>query len=312
MVVMIASGCGTLERRQAPGETVPTQIGQPSAPPAPVAVPGPGTPPAPPAQQAPTFLSKELPKVGIILGPGGMKSYAHIGVLKELARARVPIHAVAGLEWGAVIGGLYSMQGQVNEAEWKAFKLRESDLPSASGFLSSRLKPQAITSLNEFLDTVFANSSIDRAKVEFGCPAYWTKADRFGWMAKGSYKEAMRACLPYPPLYTDAGVVASPFSVSESVTWLRSQGANLIVLVDVLSQGDATPAKLSSEDHAQSLLWSEIRREMQRAKPLVNHVITVNTSGHPITDYNGRRALMESGSKAAGDIVNKMVSQYGF
>ena len=281
--------------------------------PAPVYVPGPGTPPPqPPAQQAPTFLSKELPKVGLILGPGGMKTFAQIGVLRELAKARIPIHAVAGLEWGAVIGGLYSMQGQVNDVEWRSFKLRDTDLPQ-SGFLSSRAKAQSITTLNEFLETAFSSSTIDKAKIDFGCPAYWSKQDRFGWMAKGAYKDAMRACLPYPPNYTDnGGVVAAPMSVAESVSWLRARGANLIVLVDVLSQGEALPAKMGGDEWAENLLWSEIRREMQRSKALVNHVIVVNTNGHPINDINGRRALMEAGSKSASDVVGKMATQYGF
>lgn len=330
-LVLVTTGCDTLHRRsetqaprgtqprhEVPGTTgttheTPPVAGPTPAPTATVPVPVPPTPPQPTTPPPPTFLNKELPKVGLILGPGGMKSYAHIGVLKELARARVPIHAVAGLEWGAVIGALYASQGQVNDAEWKAFKLKETDLPDqGGGFLSSRGKPESVTSLNEFLDTAFGNSTIERGRVEFGCPAYWSKQDRFGWMNKGQVREAMRACLPYPPFYTDnGGVYASPFSVDEAAAYLRSRGANLIILVNVLAQGEILPAKL--EDSNSRLLWSEIRRELMRAKsPNVHFVINVNTSGHPVTDYNGRRALMESGVKASADVVNKMVNQYGF
>jgi NTE family protein len=278
-------------------------------------VSAPQTPPQPIAPaQPPTFLNKELPKVGLILGPGGMKAYAHLGVLREFARARIPVHAVAGLEWGAVIGGLFAQQGQVNDAEWKAFKLREQDLPGEGGFLSSRLKPQSIAVLGEFLETAFGSSSIEKAKVDFGCPAYWSRVDRFGWMTKGQSKDAMRACIPYPPFFTDnAGVTAAPFSVDEAAAFLRSKGANLIILVNVLGQGEFLPSKMANEQATDNLLWSEIRREMMRARsPNVHFVINVNTSGHPVTDYAGRRALMEAGAKSAADTVNKMVSQYGF
>jgi NTE family protein len=266
----------------------------------------------PQTQAAPTFLNKELPKVGVILGPGGMKAFAHIGVLREMARARIPVHAMVGMEWGAVIGGLYSMQGQANDAEWKSFKLRDSDLPG-EGLLSGRLKPISITHLNEFLETAFANASVEKSKVEFACPAYWMKLDRLGWMAKGLFKDAMRVCVPYPPFYVDnGGVFAAPFSVDEAAAWLRSRGANVIVLVNVLAQGESFPASMVGDQPVENLLWSEIRREMVRARPSVNYVISVNTTGHPITDFSGRRALMESGAKAATDIVNKMVSEYGF
>jgi NTE family protein len=261
----------------------------------------------------PTFLAKELPKVGVILGPGAMKAYAHLGVLRELQRARIPVHAVAGIEWGAVIGGLYSVQGQVNDAEWKAFKLRDQELPG-EGFLSSRIKMASIATLEPFLATAAGSSAIERNKIPFGCPAYWSKQDRFGWMSKGSLKEAIRTCVPYPPLYSDnAGVLASPFSIEDASAWLKSRGANLIVLVNVLAQGELlAPSRVSSQ-YADNLLWSEIRREFLRAKPpTVNIVININTTGHPLLDYAGRRALMEAGSKASRDVVDKMAAQYGF
>lgn len=213
-----------------------------------------------------------------------------------------------------MIGALYAQQGQVNDAEWKAFKLRQEDLPGEGGFLSSRLKPQSIASLSEFLDTALGSAQIENGKIDFACPAYWSRVDRFGWMSKGQAKEAMRACLPYPPLYSDnAGVLAAPFAIEEAAAQLRARGANLIVLVNVLAQGEFLPAKMATEQATDNLLWSEIRREMMRARsPIVHYVINVNTSGHPITDFAGRRALMEAGAKSASETVNKMTSQYGF
>ena len=342
--VFVLASCTTLERRQpAPGKGTtktapvrPTPVPTPAPPPttpSPVVQPTPPILPLPestPAQQAttpdqppqptvaatptpPTFLAKELPKVGVILGPGAMKAFAHLGVLRELQRARIPVHAVAGIEWGAIIGGLYSVQGQVNDAEWKAFKLREEELPS-EGFLSSKVKTASVSALEPFLETAAGNSSIDRAKIPFGCPAYWSKQDRFGWMSKGSLKEALRTCVPYPPLYSDnGGVLASPFSIEDASAWLKSRGANLVVLVNVLAQGELVAPKRLNVQYPENLLWSEIRREYLRAKPpTVNIVINVNTTGFPLADYANRRALMEAGSKASRDVVDKMAAQYGF
>jgi NTE family protein len=50
----------------------------------------------------------ERPRVGLVLGGGGARGAAHIGVLKELERHRVPIDAIAGTSMGAIIGGLYA------------------------------------------------------------------------------------------------------------------------------------------------------------------------------------------------------------
>ena len=48
----------------------------------------------------------DRPKIGIVLGGGGAKSSAHIGVLGVLEELRIPIDYVAGTSVGAAIGGL--------------------------------------------------------------------------------------------------------------------------------------------------------------------------------------------------------------
>lgn len=243
-----------------------------------------------------------------------MKSYAHLGVLREFNRARVPVHAVVGLEWGAFIGALYAAQGQVNDAEWKAFKLREEDAPGVGGLLSNRMRPQSVAKMESFFNEVFGSARIDGAKVRFACPAHWWKVDRFGFLTKGSFKDAMRACLPYPPLFTDNnGVTAAPGAVEEAAAQLRSLGANLIVLVNVLGKGEFLPGKAAAENPGDNVLWSEIRYEMLRARsPHVHFVINVDTTGHPITDFAGRRALLEAGAKSSADVIANIVRRYGF
>ncbi len=51
----------------------------------------------------------ERPKVGVVLSGGGAKGAAHIGVLKYLEEAGIPIDYIAGTSMGAIIGGLYAI-----------------------------------------------------------------------------------------------------------------------------------------------------------------------------------------------------------
>jgi NTE family protein len=53
-------------------------------------------------------IRTDRPRVGLVLGGGGARGAAHIGVLRELERMRVPIDAIAGTSMGAVVGGLYA------------------------------------------------------------------------------------------------------------------------------------------------------------------------------------------------------------
>ncbi len=56
-------------------------------------------------------------RVGLVLGGGGARGAAHIGVLKELERLRVPVDAIAGTSMGAIIGGLYATGVNADELE---------------------------------------------------------------------------------------------------------------------------------------------------------------------------------------------------
>lgn len=53
------------------------------------------------------------PKIGLALGSGGAKGFAHIGVIKVLREADIPIHMIAGSSMGALIGTFYAASSNV-------------------------------------------------------------------------------------------------------------------------------------------------------------------------------------------------------
>lgn len=54
-------------------------------------------------------LQAERKKVGLVLSGGGAKGAAHIGVLKVLEEAGIPIDYIAGTSMGSIVGGLYAI-----------------------------------------------------------------------------------------------------------------------------------------------------------------------------------------------------------
>ena len=54
-------------------------------------------------------INAPRPKVGVVLGGGGAKGAAHIGVLKYIEEMGIPVDYVAGTSMGSIIGGLYAM-----------------------------------------------------------------------------------------------------------------------------------------------------------------------------------------------------------
>lgn len=66
---------------------------------------------------APSPQSRERPRIGLVLGGGGARGAAHIGVLRELERLQIPVDAIAGTSMGAIVGGLYASGRSVAELE---------------------------------------------------------------------------------------------------------------------------------------------------------------------------------------------------
>ena len=58
-----------------------------------------------------------LPCVGLVLGGGGARGAAHVGVLKVLEREHIPVCAIAGTSMGAIVGGLYASGYDAAELE---------------------------------------------------------------------------------------------------------------------------------------------------------------------------------------------------
>ena len=55
------------------------------------------------------------PKIGLVLSGGGAKGAAHIGVLKYLEEAEIPIDYIAGTSMGALVGGMYAIGYSADE-----------------------------------------------------------------------------------------------------------------------------------------------------------------------------------------------------
>jgi len=64
-----------------------------------------------------TDPQNKRPRIGLVLGGGGARGFAHISVIKELERRHIPIDCIAGTSMGALIGGLYASGMSIEEIE---------------------------------------------------------------------------------------------------------------------------------------------------------------------------------------------------
>ncbi len=100
------------------------------------------------AAQPATTLAPERPRVALVLSGGGARGFSHVGVLKALEAARVPVDMVVGTSMGAIIGGLYAsgmtpdeLEREILEVDWG--NLFTGNIPRQA--LSQRRKEQDFT-----------------------------------------------------------------------------------------------------------------------------------------------------------------------
>lgn len=302
VALLILTACKSQPpKSEAPKSNVPViNIPTPTAPP----------PPAPPPRPEPK-------KVAVILGPGGAKAFAHVGVLKALQTQRVPIDKVIGLEWGALMGALFANKGQAHDLEWKLYKMEQAGLPRPTGFFGRR-GDETVKIMSDFLGDAFGRDDVSRAKIPYACPSRSLYTGVVTWQDRGAIADALKRCLPYPPVFKVQGTfLAGASQASEAVEHLAREGYNLIILVNVL--GSAMPvaqdALLDNTNHV--ILWQEVKRAVAEAGRLsagnINvELINVDTSAFPIMQFDAKKDLVGLGESVGRTNAAALITKYGF
>lgn len=102
-------------------------------------------------------------RIGLTLGGGGALGYAHVGVLRALEEAGIPIHLINGSSMGAVIGGAYALYQDTEDITSRLEKVLDSiDLDSFNIF---RFREEAQPFLRNWLSTAMCDISLLRSSV---------------------------------------------------------------------------------------------------------------------------------------------------
>ncbi len=284
------------------------QQGEQSAP----AAPGGINQPPEVQAEAPEFLQKDPPKLGLILGGGGALSYAHIGFLQELETQKIPVHSIAGVEWGALVAGAYAVDRKAHSVEWNLLKLPVDKFDN-SGFFSSGKQGVSASTFDGFLNKIFGSKSLSNLSVPFTCPFANVAKEKVGLRRSGRMRNAVRSCWALPPHFKVNPVGANPMGVAEVAAQMRNQGAELIVYVDVVSENALLPENKRLESAESTFIWVTQKSLPDLLKPpVVNEVIKISLSGHNITSYKSLRSIIRNGQLKSKTLVKGLAKKYAY
>src|SRR5438045_30155 len=72
------------------------------------------------------IIERSLPRIGVALGGGFARGFAHIGVLKVLAENGIPIHAMAGVSTGSIVAAAFAAGATIEQMTESARRIRWS------------------------------------------------------------------------------------------------------------------------------------------------------------------------------------------
>jgi len=221
------------------------------------------------ADQCPGEAPLDRPKIGLVLGGGGARGGAHIGVLKFLEERRVPVDVIAGTSMGAIIGGLYATGMEAKEIErvltaadwadlftdtadrrsWTLRRKADDDLglygpklgigDGASLLPSGALGGQKVGLLLERLvyERTFA-TRFDELPIPFRAVASDLVSGDMVVLQEGKLSRAMRASMSVPGVfdpvpYGEALLVDGGLTRNLPVDVARGMGADIVIAVNV-------------------------------------------------------------------------------
>lgn len=231
----------------------------------------------------PVRVTAPRPVIGLVLGAGGSRGFAHVGVLKALEEAGIEADVIVGVSSGAVVASLYAGGMRAVALEAAALKIEDNDLLDFTLFGPGRIEGGR---LQDYINDMLGNRPIEALQKPFAAVVAERTTNRMAVFNRGNTGLAVRASASVPKLfwpvvirgteYVDGGMASRlPASVA------RDMGADIVIAVDVSWRGAA---------------------DAQQA----DVVIRPQTIRARITDFSHKIANLAAGEEATREVVPRL------
>ena len=257
----------------------------------------------------------ERKKVGLALGGGAAKGFAHLGVLEVLEKEKIPVDIIAGTSMGAIIGAFYayskdlpSMQGLAIEMGKKRLRIFTDLTIPRTGILSWR-------KVEKQLYNYFGKVRFEDLSIPFECVAVDIDSGEEIVLTEGEVWHAIRASASVPvmlPLTEVRGqhLVDGGILNPVPVRLVKSMGADIVIAVNVIPMDH----HVQPLPHHQHTIFSIMLKTMyifnnrviESSLEGADVVIQVDTEAIGYTDFHKAADCIECGRAAAQLMVPKI------
>lgn len=201
----------------------------------------------------------DRPKIGIALSAGAARGFAHLGVLRVLQAANIPIDYIAGSSMGSFIGALYANGLDLDMVEQIAIHLDRNcwvDMMFPGlGFISGK-------KVHELTRLLTHNKNLEDLAIPLAVVTTDLLSGDKVVFQTGSIADAVRASISVPGVfepvpYKDKLLVDGGVADRLPISVVRDMGADFVIAVDVLSQAKEVQVKSAIDVIAQAITIME-------------------------------------------------------
>lgn len=250
-------------------------------------------------------------KIGLALGGGAARGFAHIGVIKALEAQGIVPDIVVGTSAGSLVGALYAAGNNGFALHKLALAMDEAAISDWSVPLFAKasgvIKGDA---LQQYVNRTVHELPIEKLKISFGAVATDLNSGHSILFRRGNTGMAVRASSAVPGVfqpvtigdhvYVDGGLV-SPVPVD----FAREMGADFVIAVNISSQPDAQPSSSTLDILLQTfaIMGQSVNRyELKDA----DIVIQPRLGGMKGSDFQGRNSAILAGEQAAAAVMPEL------
>lgn len=192
-------------------------------------------------------MQGERPKIGLVLSGGGVRGFAHVGVLKALEARGWRPDLVAGTSMGGIVAAAYASGMKVDELEQEA--LQFTHLPRLARLLDRKVHSTALIGgerLLRYFREKLGGATFEELAVPLGLMAVDCDTGEALALRSGDVATAVRATMAFPGVFAPIEIdgrllIDGGASDNLPVRLARDMGADAVVAVNVCPRPDCSP-----------------------------------------------------------------------
>lgn len=259
-----------------------------------------------PAVVAPVVVVPKIPpRIGLALGGGAARGFAHVGVIQVLEEAGIRPALVAGTSAGSLVAAIYASGKNGKQLQQVAETMEEATMADWTLPLFNRgmLRGNALA---RYVNTQVGSRSIESLPMPLGIVATDLNSGQGMLFQRGDTGTAVRASSVVPAVflpvhisgrdYVDGGLV-SPVPVRAA----RQMGAELVIAVDISNPPENNPASGTLDVLLQtfaimskSINYFELKEADVVVRPVLAGVSSADFSARKRSIEAGRQAMLQS------------------